>query len=707
MMQPDFLHPYAVTGFITSVVTACIGLFVFLNRPGSPVHRAFLWFSLAITVWSFFTAFGASFYDEESSLFWTKFCHVGASFIPVFFYYFALKLAGRPATQLLKWGFAAAGALSVMFAATDWAFSGVLYDVGTPSYPHAAPFYAALVIFFIFFVLYTNAFLYAEYRKSQGARKKHMLYFLIASVAGFFMGIINFFPVYGIAFFPFPYSAACGAIYSFVIAYAIIRHRLFDIELFIKKTLVFTVLFSIIYLLVSSVIVLLSFLIAGRYPNLLSGISIILAMAIYEPLKSFLTRVTERFLFQSKKDYAKLLAELTGRISAIRNPQTLGRETVNFLTRELGLVRAAIYRKRQDILQLEAASGSEEATRTFDNKPLVDLIQKTGDLVVLSPFDFDAAILPEEKENLRAQKIEAIAPLFIEGRFDGILLLGRKKSDDPFSGDDEILLHALIDQVSMLYLSCRLLEEATHSNLALGQRMKMTAIAQLSRGVHHEVRNPLHAISLFSNSTLENFEQDRYAGLPLPALTQKIEERAAIMLTEIDRIKNSLSRFAQFARPDENAGSDVLPLRTEVDKFLMLMREGRRLDHLEVRAKIAGNVFIRAGKRALQEILFNLFNNAYEAMKGRGTLRIEAQAESDRVTLRFCDSGGGIPEEILPKIFQEYFTTKTDSEAIGIGLTIVKHHLESIGGGIEAQSDASGTGMIVQFKRGFPEGVLK
>jgi len=237
------------------------------------------------------------------------------------------------------------------------------------------------------------------------------------------------------------------------------------------------------------------------------------------------------------------------------------------------------------------------------------------------------------------------------------------------------------------------------SNLELGQRIKMTAITKLAKGVHHEVRNPLHALSLYAIAT-RDFMQN--ASVTEPLGTQRLEElknRVEIMLDQIQHTKNILERFAQFAMPTKDEILTSVDITNEVRKFLALMKEGHRLDQIEVNTRELSPAAVIATPGAIQEILFNLFTNALEAMKGKGKIDFRIETCGNKVQLTLSDSGPGIAPEAESHLFEEYFTTKKNTEAIGIGLSITKHRVESLGGSVEAKNTKdSGARFIVNFK---------
>lgn len=686
------LYPYVYTCFLTCLATLAIGFFVYLKKRRSAVHRTFLIFCLSIAQWSFFTALHVMPEDPAWALFWSRVCHAGALLIPVFFYYFTLKIIGRPRRFPLITGFGLAAILFLLNFTTRFFTGGVRNDVGPHYFTKAGPLYFVLIAFFCFYVLLGLIDLWKEIRLSAGTRKKHLQYFFWSSLLGFTIGIVNFSPVYGLKIPPYPYSAACGALYAGLIAYAILKHRLFDIELIVKKTLVFTILFGSVYAAVSAVIFFAGYFVAKTPLPLLPAISIGLAMILYEPLKGFLTGLTNRFLFQKKIAYTTLIQRLTDRLSSLRETQTLSDEIVDFVHQEMALDWAAFYLRDNgdSLFNRSSSKGMLLDEELRESGTLESHFDQRKAPLILNPFDVEGDLESQAKATLRGQQIEALVPVYLENKLHGILLLGKKKSDDAFNREDEALLGTLMEEASMLFLSGKLLREAVRSNLEVGQRLKMTALIKLARGVHHEVRNPLHSLALFASATLQDLREGRHRTVPVDDVVTKLRQRVQSMLEEIGRISDSLSRFAQFARPGEDLALKNLVLRREIDKFLALMEEGQKLDQIEVRVSVPESIEVLASAGALQEVLFNLFNNAYEAMRGQGKLFLDASEDGQFVELTIRDTGPGIPEGILPNIFDAYFTTKTDSEAAGIGLSITKHRLEQMGGSIEGAPAAEG-----------------
>jgi signal transduction histidine kinase len=93
----------------------------------------------------------------------------------------------------------------------------------------------------------------------------------------------------------------------------------------------------------------------------------------------------------------------------------------------------------------------------------------------------------------------------------------------------------------------------------------------------------------------------------------------------------------------------------------------------------------------LNQVWTNIVHNAIQAMKGKGTLRIDVKSENEEIKISFADTGCGIPDAIKEKIFDPFFTTKPQGEGSGLGLDIVKRIIEKHKGKIEVMSEPGNT----------------
>ena len=207
----------------------------------------------------------------------------------------------------------------------------------------------------------------------------------------------------------------------------------------------------------------------------------------------------------------------------------------------------------------------------------------------------------------------------------------------------------------------------------LMRQEKLAVLGQLAGGVGHELRNPLGAIknsTYFLNMTLEN---------PDPEVRETLE----ILENEVansEKIINSLLEFAR-ARP---------PLRQKVniDDIIRKVLLGSNVPgNIQVESRM-GNAIptIMADPDQLLQVFGNIILNAIQVMPGGGLLSIKAKSTGPgRIAVSIIDTGGGIPEENLEKIFEPLFSSK--AKGIGLGMAIAKTFVEGHGGSIQVQSE--------------------
>jgi signal transduction histidine kinase len=214
---------------------------------------------------------------------------------------------------------------------------------------------------------------------------------------------------------------------------------------------------------------------------------------------------------------------------------------------------------------------------------------------------------------------------------------------------------------------------------------RLAAISRLTGGVAHEIKNPLNAIALRLDLLRARL------GAPEEELAPEID----ILSREVMRLDRVVKTFLDFSRPVEVklAEIDLAGLAREVTD---LMAPQLRLRGIVVEFEAPdGAAFIRGDADLLKQAILNLVNNAMEAMKNGGNLRVSVSHGADAVTLEVADDGPGIPPELRDSVFQLYFTTK--SKGSGIGLAMTYRAVQLHNGTIDFSSDSRGTKFRIQL----------
>lgn len=202
---------------------------------------------------------------------------------------------------------------------------------------------------------------------------------------------------------------------------------------------------------------------------------------------------------------------------------------------------------------------------------------------------------------------------------------------------------------------------------------RLAAIGELSMFISHEIRNPLFAIAGFANALLRAKD-----------LGEASREKASIILSESKRLDDILKDIINFARPIKGKTGEA-DLGEVARRTLALMRLS--LESQGITTELALDPQTPTGRgdpETLAQSLLNCVKNAQEAMPQGGTVTVSTGRRGNQVFLSVADTGSGISPEVLPQVFNPFFSTR-DKRA-GLGLAMTKKILEDLGGNVEIES---------------------
>ncbi len=216
------------------------------------------------------------------------------------------------------------------------------------------------------------------------------------------------------------------------------------------------------------------------------------------------------------------------------------------------------------------------------------------------------------------------------------------------------------------------------------QHEKMGAIGTLAGHIAHELNNPLTGIRSLAQVMMSEEES--------PEVRKDLEEieKAA------GRCQKTIKNLLEFTR-EEEVDKEMISLDEIVERTLPMLKTALRSHRLNLHLETK-NIKVAVFPHLLQQVVFNLVNNACQAMIQAGVIKIATQKTGDKVILEISDTGPGISPEIKERIFEAFFTTKKVGEGTGLGLSISKTIVEKCGGQISFQSEpGQGTKFKIQF----------
>jgi signal transduction histidine kinase len=223
------------------------------------------------------------------------------------------------------------------------------------------------------------------------------------------------------------------------------------------------------------------------------------------------------------------------------------------------------------------------------------------------------------------------------------------------------------------------------SMMQLGQELevarRLAAIGRLTAGVGHEVKNPINAMVVhleLLRGKLVGQESEAFAGA---------QRHVEILAGEMQRLDRVVQTLADFSRPMELRLREH-DLRQVVGAVIELTAAEMRENGVSVIVKAPPEpVTVRMDAELVRQALLNLMLNGMQAMPRGGRLWVRVRREHQVAVLEVMDEGDGIPAELLPRIFELYFTTKPKGS--GIGLAMTYRILQMHGGAMEVRSNAN------------------
>ena len=220
---------------------------------------------------------------------------------------------------------------------------------------------------------------------------------------------------------------------------------------------------------------------------------------------------------------------------------------------------------------------------------------------------------------------------------------------------------------------------------------KISSIMLLAAGVAHEIGNPLNSLNIHLQLIQRKLEQ-----LEVNKETKRIAKSIQVCSEEVNRLDGILNHFLGAIRntPPDFQDVDLLMI---IEEVVRLLEEALETNRIEINVEVDSPLpIILADVNQLKQVLYNIIKNAMEAMPRGGVIKMKPRSDDEFVYVMIADTGKGIDQEDLAKIFQPYFTTKDSGH--GLGMMVVNRIMRAHGAkiGIDSKRD-KGTVVTLQF----------
>src|SRR2546426_2684209 len=348
-------------------------------------------------------------------------------------------------------------------------------------------------------------------------------------------------------------------------------------------------------------------------------------------------------------------------------------------------------------------TGSFQTRKLPVGQGIAGTVARTGEPIMVADAERDPRVAKwvDEATGFHTRSILCV-PIRYRGEVIGVIQeLSRR--DGPFTPQDQELLDLIGAEAGVAIENARLygsledrvvqrtrelseanarlsqtLDELKATQTQLVQSEKMAALGKLVAGVAHEVNPPLGAITsntdLLSRSLTKLAAQVGEQGQSIMATLQSLLQTSAEACKRIAAIVKNLKTFARL----DEAEWKVADLREGMDSTLALVHHLHK-NRIEIVREYGDLPLVECHPGQINQVFMNLLVNAIQAIEGPGTIRVRMKPQGEQVAVEVQDTGVGIPDEDVHKIFDPGFTTKGVGVGTGLGLSIchqivVAHH---------------------------------
>ena len=228
-------------------------------------------------------------------------------------------------------------------------------------------------------------------------------------------------------------------------------------------------------------------------------------------------------------------------------------------------------------------------------------------------------------------------------------------------------------------------------NMLIAQS-RLATMGEMIGNIAHQWRQPLTAVGII----VQNYEDDYEAGL----LDMKyLEEHSDKVMDILQQMSRTIDDFRNFFKP--NKLTQEFNIKSIIEKTISFVKENLRLNSIQLELNLDESCYMEGFPNEYSQVILNILNNAKDVIKERN-IKIENRKiimnlhkENGKSVLTISDTGGGIPENVMGRIFEPYFTTKDDETGTGLGLYMSQTIIED---NMQGKLTARNTGDGAEFR---------
>lgn len=481
---------------------------------------------------------------------------------------------------------------------------------------------------------------------------------------------------------------------------AIVKYHLYDIDLIINRSIVYTIALSLLTILYAAIVFAAAYVISSRYIFISTLAAVIMAL-VFQPVKTKTQKLVDKKFFRVRYNFREAIGSAFRLLQSSNSIPDLA-ETLLTETGKLIPVRNAAFFSYNRY-------GNYICLISHRNFPLFachKIFLSTQSAGFLESLPVAAGNSTEHEVPVRAfhcpalekRNIALVFPVTASGELLGLLTTGSKKSGDKYYVEDYDLLIQLCSETAVSWERIMLQESIIRERLEKNRLKELNQMKSFFvSSVSHEFKTPLTSIRLFSeligkDHHIEN--RDRYLSIirgESDRLSQMLDN--VLDLTRIERgIKQYSFKFCDL--------NNIVKSALEIMEYQLIMHgfQVHKIYSFQ-------NPVIMADSDAVTECIVNLISNTIKYSADEKVLCVETRSSAGEHLLIIEDHGIGIHADELEKIFEPYYRSSHDENGVipgtGLGLAIVKHTMDAHHGSIRIKSELDkGTTITLVFPAG-------
>ncbi|MDD5464923.1 MAG: ATP-binding protein [Candidatus Omnitrophica bacterium] len=455
-----------------------------------------------------------------------------------------------------------------------------------------------------------------------------------------------------------------------------------------------------IFLAVYTIVLGIPFIVLKRTGSGLLATSLAVIFATIGPLVyRFLQMKAESAILAQQRRYQRILLRAAVGMVTEHDLARLSKRIVFTLKNTIRLNFSAIFirDKKNNLYQLKSIRGESnigECVKSFAmDDPFIDYLKENH-----GNFFFENAPEQIKGSSNILSKSKIVIPVLIGEELFGFVFLGEKINTHPYSNEDINVFKILSRQAALAIENCIFFEESKDSQQRMFAAEKLASIGGMADGIAHQIKNRLNLFSLaggeikiVGRSFVAKHAKLINSNPELDKTFKYLDEIAVSIMDNVKRTDSIIKGILDFAKVEKKENLfGIFSFKETIELSSLLLMLKHEAASLPLSVKIDSEDAIYGVKSQLTEVIYNLLDNAYEAIKERKMQSSAKELESfvpaielsltrtqDHQIIKISDNGIGIKEEDKPKVFAPFFTTKTSYKSgSGIGAYVVKRIIE-------------------------------